>query len=781
MYKFLQRNNKKMLAVFGVLLMIVFVLPSSNFLNPGPGGADLAYGYTAQRTLTRGEVAHGREEWELIKGQQMFMPEARQLVPYIYHLGPELAQEIDQHPDLYVLLQDEAKQLGFGVSDERISEVIAQDPFLRPGAAASAEFRRAMRGFLLVQAYVDRVASSAKPSEPMVQRAIAAFTQQASVSLAELTAEQFKPKGPIAEADLQAHFARHVRGPATAPAATGPSTTRPSTTGPASAPASAPATAAAAATTTTTATATSEADSLDFDYRYPDRVKFQYLTLEVKQVRDLVRRTRDEFEWEVAAQKYYQQHQDEFPPKAPAAADTGLKFPSLTPASQPATGATPPATAPAGAAAPGAAAPVKAPAGGKPKAPADETELEPRSAAPNEVEGEAILAADVQPASKPAATATAPTTAAAAPATVAPATATAPSAKTSSSAAPVKVRPFAEVKEEILRKVMEPDVKKLSEQLADKVAQRLTADFAAYRKADAAAQAAAGAYGSFEYLQRVATEIEKELKVRPGVTSKANEWTAVGDLSDVAGVGSASAGGERLTDVARQVDKLGGATLKTLEFARPLTDADGNVYLARFTDAEPAHEPAALAEVKERVEADVRLARGYAAAKAAAGRALADADQRGLASAAAGAGAKFSTTGFFGRETLFDQRMMFMPLPGFDDPDPFVKQMLVRTAFELLDKATAERPHPRAILPLPSQRKFLVVELAAVNNTLTPSQSFRTSVEIRADLAREQARPLIAQYLGYDAVKARLRYRPDRPEEEKPDAPAAAARQGLRI
>src|SRR4051812_23824771 len=65
MYNFIQRNKKKMLAVFGVLLMIAFTLPSSSLLNGGRG-ADIAYGYTSDRTLTRGEVFQARSDWEML-------------------------------------------------------------------------------------------------------------------------------------------------------------------------------------------------------------------------------------------------------------------------------------------------------------------------------------------------------------------------------------------------------------------------------------------------------------------------------------------------------------------------------------------------------------------------------------------------------------------------------------------------------------------------------------------------------------------------------------------
>ena len=43
MYKFIQRNQKKMLAVFGVVLMIAFIIPST-FKNGGAGRGDQVIG-----------------------------------------------------------------------------------------------------------------------------------------------------------------------------------------------------------------------------------------------------------------------------------------------------------------------------------------------------------------------------------------------------------------------------------------------------------------------------------------------------------------------------------------------------------------------------------------------------------------------------------------------------------------------------------------------------------------------------------------------------------------
>src|SRR3954469_14084314 len=158
MYNFIQRNKKKMLAVFGALLMIAFTLPSTNLLTGRHTPMDAAYGYTGSRTITRGELAQAHGDWELLSRQQLYVPEAGRLVPYTYNLGPTLVQEISQHPDLYVLLQEEAKSLGLGIDDKQVEDAIARNPFFR-GERGSEEFVNAMRGFLLVESYITRLSS----------------------------------------------------------------------------------------------------------------------------------------------------------------------------------------------------------------------------------------------------------------------------------------------------------------------------------------------------------------------------------------------------------------------------------------------------------------------------------------------------------------------------------------------------------------------------------------------------------------------------------------------
>ena len=62
--------------------------------------------------------------------------------------------------------------------------------------------------------------------------------------------------------------------------------------------------------------------------------------------------------------------------------------------------------------------------------------------------------------------------------------------------------------------------------------------------------------------------------------------------------------------------RLGPAPLQLLQFSRALTDFDArNTYFFRLADAERAHAPESLDEVKEQVASDVRVSRAYKQAR----------------------------------------------------------------------------------------------------------------------------------------------------------------------
>ena len=269
-------------------------------------------------------------------------------------------------------------------------------------------------------------------------------------------------------------------------------------------------------------------------------------------------------------------------------------------------------------------------------------------------------------------------------------------------------------------------------------------------------------------------DIQKQFGVLPAVTSKSDQWLTADELAKLPGIGTARrpASGqsfanyvlqaaEPLMPVPQRADA--GDVLTLLEPSQPVEDADGNVYLFRLTDAQPAHAPANLAEVREQVEQDVRTARAYEKAVEDAKKLLEAAKKGGLAQAAATAGKKVITTGtishgFYG--------MGPTTIPNYPT-SPESRMMLAGQGSLLLSEATPDAPHPVAMVPLPEDRKVVVAELGNITNRLPEDQAYLTRIGVAHQMEFQQAQDLAAEWFTAPAVKARMQYRPLDEEREK--------------
>ena len=128
MFDWMRRNNKKLLAVFTVGLMIAFVFTPQS----GPGDYDSAYalGQVNGRPLMQQEVAGAQNVWNYLQNS-IFVMDQQGPVPLVMFLGrtsaeesPALGQQVarqieDSNVMLYLLL-DEARRMGVTVSDAEI-------------------------------------------------------------------------------------------------------------------------------------------------------------------------------------------------------------------------------------------------------------------------------------------------------------------------------------------------------------------------------------------------------------------------------------------------------------------------------------------------------------------------------------------------------------------------------------------------------------------------------------------------------------------------------------
>jgi hypothetical protein len=323
MNKFIRKNQKKMLAVFSILLMIVFVV-TLGYRGPGTGGgAEVVVAHMGKTAITSTEMAEAKAEWAALMRTQVptrMTPQPMPL-PFVI-LPPNVASDIQQHPEMYLLLRREAEDNGIRVGPDEANAIWVND-LNRPASTLSQTEVDAMRGILTIRAEVLQLGESVKVSDPSWRRTVATEFQGVRLNLVEFKAEDFdKLVPPPTPQQLQEQFEKYKN--------------------------------VAPNVGTTSAFMPEKSSGLGFGYQVPARVKLQYITIPKAQIVASLQWTPEkQHEWEVKAASYYLAHQSEYvnPPATQPATKPAEVF---GPASGPAT------TAPATMAA--AATPVTQPA-----------------------------------------------------------------------------------------------------------------------------------------------------------------------------------------------------------------------------------------------------------------------------------------------------------------------------------------------------------------------------------------------------------------------------------
>jgi hypothetical protein len=270
MYKFLQKNNKKLLAVFGVGLMIVFILPQVAF-DKNRGTSREVVGHIGSEPIHAGEARLAYDQWRQLREQEL-----------TFVLGP-VGEDIEKHPTLFVLLQKEAEQLGLRVPDAQVDETlrgIQTASAMRGRPSPNIQIKPALRSLMLVLELFQRVESGLKPSRPLALREAADQFQRVKINLVHYSAEDFKKDvPPLNEADVVRQF--DVYKNADPGVAAGGNT-------------------------------------FGFGYRIPAQVKLRYLTIPKNEVAHSVRKAKSEFDWQVAARIHYRENLADYPATQPA-------------------------------------------------------------------------------------------------------------------------------------------------------------------------------------------------------------------------------------------------------------------------------------------------------------------------------------------------------------------------------------------------------------------------------------------------------------------------------
>jgi hypothetical protein len=283
MSNFFRKNNKKLLAIFAAFLMVAFIAELGISRGGGRGASDHVIAHLADgEELRASEAQEAEAEWRMLTQLHMAQPPGSRsqfgAMPIAYRLGQFGAAEIQQHPRLFLLLQREARRMGVSVSPDRVNDVMVNDldqSGMPTDRASRERVRRAIEHLLLVESAFQRAASVVKVSDPAIKHELAMRGQDITVNMVEFSAAAHADKvaAPTTQ-QVQQQFERFANVDPKAPSSDNP---------------------------------------FGFGYRYPNRVKLQYISIPRADVRKAIESGKSEYEWEVEAQKYYLQNPQQFP------------------------------------------------------------------------------------------------------------------------------------------------------------------------------------------------------------------------------------------------------------------------------------------------------------------------------------------------------------------------------------------------------------------------------------------------------------------------------------
>ena len=734
MYKFIDRNKKKMIAVFGVMLMIVFVIPST-FM--GNTGRDVVLGRMGDTKITGQEVQQAKEHLQTLK-QYRFSPLVHMGEPNAMPWTPEgpIFRELEQHPEAWVLLQNEAKAAGAHVTDEQVQAtaggMMGDLLTMAPTAEVNDRIYPALKSYLLVRAGVDRAAGDVKVSQPRVRDAIARAIQETKLDVVEFSAEEFKGQVPAPTPEqVQAHYAKYAD---VYPDASGMTTTSPS----------------------------------QFGYKLPDRVRLQFVQLNEQQVLEQYLKTlAPEENWAlgVAAKKYYNDPRNAAEFRAPPA-------PTSIPATGPATtqGSTLPATTQSATTQsattqPAVAAPTTRPfaeiesglrqralRGELPTAGASVKAVQEKYAAHQNRLREALqqqFAGDYRAFASAGGPATAPASDPATTPTTGPAA------------------PFPSV--EYLQALADRFEK---EHGVRPMVTSLSGDWKPTSDLEGIPGIGRAVAGGSPFTQLVLNATERSRTVNFGpqgpqlppmaqpstqATTQPATAPATSPSTRPADTQPATAPATAPAPATEAIDLV-----KLIEPSPVLTDAERNAYVFRVTAFEPMHVPP-LAEVEAKVAEDLRLNAALLRAKEEAVKLLAAAKGEGAASLGSGqrarlrgvaeaAGRKVLTAGPVNRQSLSSG-----VIPGYS-PEGMGRFQFLTEVFKLLQTVTAENSHPAVSFDLPGERKVLVIEVATFELPWPADEHARYMSTLAQEVRLSEEVRLAERWFNPDEITKRTGY-----------------------
>lgn len=311
MYKLIQKYQKKLLAVFAVLLMIAFVA-TLGVRGPTQARSNPVVAYIGNTPIHSGEMQYAKDAWAAVREIGIGPAGQRRTLPSFFLPG-DIINAIDQHPELFLLLRNEAEQHGLQISVstaknlistvERDIDVNSELPHVQFAVMGA-------QGMLIIASEVNRVREAVKISQPVWQHEVAQDYQKARLNLVEFQASEFeKSVGQPTADQLREQFEKYKD-------------------------------------VMPDEAQRSSADPLGFGYKAPSRVKVQYIEIPHEQVVQSVTGSPDPgapkdqqeryYNWQLKAAEYYDKHQEEYRNPTPPTTEPATQRATTQPTSQPA-------------------------------------------------------------------------------------------------------------------------------------------------------------------------------------------------------------------------------------------------------------------------------------------------------------------------------------------------------------------------------------------------------------------------------------------------------------
>ena len=310
MIKLIRNNQKKFIAGTGVVLMITFAAGYGGPAGNGRGhAADREIGRVGGKAVMASDAIGAQRELAAVNqyARRFGSPPSGGPSPSLLDraLGADVAANLRQRPELFVLLRREALNAGVVPNPTQAQQLLDETlggtgPDGSPVDAPSPDsdtykvVQEGVTDLLTVVNYYGRVTAALKPSRPAVDRELGTTAQTIQLTLVPVPAEGFKAQVPPPTTQQVAdQFKRFADTPAGRPDPV--------------------------------------ANPFGFGYRVPMLVNLQYVRLTRDAVEKAVVATKSDYDWEVDARKLYHAHPEQFAVAPPTTRPTDAPGPAVTP------------------------------------------------------------------------------------------------------------------------------------------------------------------------------------------------------------------------------------------------------------------------------------------------------------------------------------------------------------------------------------------------------------------------------------------------------------------